>query len=134
VDNLDEQVIRLLAESICKLPEAGQRSVVEITLLGGAIAAPEAEKSTAWINRQANYEVLLVASWEEETDDKLNNDWMSGTMKQLAPFAQGGASGWGGEQNAKAAYGYLLPKLQQLKKKYDPTNLFNNNLNIPLPE
>jgi FAD/FMN-containing dehydrogenase len=36
-----------------------------------------------------------------------------------------------GDAALKAAYGPNLPRLRELKKKYDPKNVFHLNVNIP---
>ena len=62
--------------------------------------------------------------------------WLDQTQTTFAPYAQGAYQNyidptlpnW-----AKAYYGTNLPRLMEVKKSYDPDNVFHFTQSIPLP-
>jgi FAD/FMN-containing dehydrogenase len=110
---------------------------VGIEHLGGAISrvAPDA---TAYFNRHAAHNLLLLGFWRVPADGadaaERNAIWVRGAWKQLEPFTQGHyvniANSDSTDNRAHSAYGDNLPRLAAIKKRYDPNNLFHLNANI----
>jgi FAD/FMN-containing dehydrogenase len=102
---------------------------------GGAIAHVP-EDATAFGNRDAQWNLHYLSMWEDPAESDRNIAWtreFSGAMK---PWATGRAYlnflGDEGLQRVEAAYGpEKFARLQALKDKWDPTNLFRHNQNIP---
>jgi FAD/FMN-containing dehydrogenase len=103
---------------------------------GGAISRVD-EAATAYGGRDAAFLVTGEASWG---DRELNDDaigWGRAFWDAIGEHSTGGMylnfAGLGEEKEAlvKAGYGANYERLAQLKAKYDPTNLFRMNLNIP---
>ncbi|KAJ3341626.1 hypothetical protein HDU93_004528 [Gonapodya sp. JEL0774] len=133
--HLNVEVISFLAEAILHLPPDARRSVIDVVLLGGAVARV-AEQDTAWIHRKASYEVTMIATWEEQEQDVENRKWLDETLSRLKQFSFGPPPN---SQDVPAShmasvsekvYGSNLARLRAIKKKYDPTNFFKFNLNI----
>ena len=72
--------------------------------------------------------------WETPADDERCIAWARDFFKASAPFASGGAyvnflTADEGDR-VRAAYGPNYERLAEVKRKYDPDNLFRMNQNI----
>jgi hypothetical protein len=89
---------------------------------------------TAFALREAAYVVSIVAAWEGGTAER-HMAWTDGCWRALEPDARPGVYvnflGDEGEEQVRAAYGDNYRRLQALKQRYDPTNVFSHNQNIP---
>lgn len=102
---------------------------------GGAVSRVSSD-SSAFGNREAAYMVHPIACWQNPEDDEANMAWLRRLTDAMAPFTTGGVY-LNFEQNVseahvRAGYGpsnYL--RLVELKDKWDPTNLFRVNQNVP---
>jgi len=114
-------------------------SHVAIECLGGAVGRV-GEDETAVGHRAARYNAIIVGMWAEQGDDERTISWVRGLWEGLRPFAAGGVyvnylMGNEGEDRVRAAYGAAkYARLRTLKTRYDPTNLFRLNQNIPPAE
>jgi FAD/FMN-containing dehydrogenase len=103
---------------------------------GGAMSHV-GETETAYGGRDAAFLVTGEASWGDPalTDEAI--DWGRAFWDAIGQHSTGGLylnfAGLGEEKEAlvKAGYGANYERLVELKTKYDPTNLFRMNLNIP---
>jgi len=100
---------------------------------GGAVARVRAD-ATAFPHRYATHNMLSVVSWKLDRDGAPHMDW-------LRRFWAGGPEaftrGYYTVETADEAqsvrddnYQGNLPRLRQIKKKYDPGNLFRLNANV----
>lgn len=90
---------------------------------------------TAYSHRDKQYDVLIVASWSDPDDTEPNIQWTREFFDALQPHVSAGVYvndlSEEGPERARAAYGENYERLAALKTKYDPTNLFRVNQNIP---
>ena len=74
--------------------------------------------------------------WESAAEDDRCIAWARGVYKVMEPYASGGAYvnflTEEESQRVTNAYGANHQRLVELKKKYDPANLFRINQNIRL--
>src|SRR5436190_272371 len=100
---------------------------------GGAVARVGAG-DTAFGDRGAPYVLNIVGSWQDPADDDANLAWMRDAGAALDEFCTGTVysnfMGSEGDERTKAAYGEKLPRLQALKRAWDPDNVFNRNQNV----
>jgi FAD/FMN-containing dehydrogenase len=101
--------------------------------LGGATARP-APDSSAYAHRDAQFVMNVHGRWTDPADDERCIRWARDFFKASAPFASGGVyvnflTADEGDR-VKAAYGQNYERLAQIKRKYDPENLFSTNQNI----
>ncbi len=84
--------------------------------------------------RDMPYCLGMYAAWPAGGDDAPHLNWLRSFAKAVNPFSSGtgplGLSNAAGEEAIRAAYRGQYPKLQQIKAKYDPKNLFCHNYNI----
>ena len=92
--------------------------------------------ATAYRERQAPYVMNIIAgSFDSEGFDS-HVDWAQRLYADVAPSLTGGAYinflSAEGDERVRAAYGEeKFARLRALKDKYDPTNVFHLNQNIP---
>ncbi len=88
----------------------------------------------AYGHRDAKFVLNVHGRWDEAAQDKTGIAWARAFFKASLPYASAGAyvnfmTGDEGDRVA-AAYGVNYARLKQIKKKYDPENIFHNNQNI----
>lgn len=104
--------------------------------LGGAIQNQD-EMSMAVSHRDAEYVLAINNGWKNPEDNQQQIQWTRDFWTAMRPFSTGGVyvnflSEDAGQNQVRAAYGTeKYEKLTRLKGKYDPTNLFRMNQNIP---
>ncbi|MFI5009723.1 MAG: BBE domain-containing protein, partial [Solirubrobacterales bacterium] len=110
-------------------------SEIHIQHFGGAIARV-GEDETAHGERQAPFVLNAIASTHEPGGLETHIDWAQQLYAEIEPSLTGGAYinflSSEGENRVQAAYGTeKFARLRALKDRYDPTNLFHLNQNIP---
>jgi FAD/FMN-containing dehydrogenase len=90
--------------------------------------------ATAFPQRQAHFGINVHSRWRDQNDDDAYVAWARKAFEATAPFASGTAyvnfmPGDEGER-VKTAYGANFARLGEIKRRYDPTNLFRFNHNI----
>ena len=107
--------------------------MAQIRVLGGA-AARVAPDATAFAHRQSPIMTSFLAMYGNPADAHRHEAWASQALAELP--GTGGAYvnflGLEGPARLRAAYpGETWARLQQVKRRYDPENLFRLNQNIP---
>jgi hypothetical protein len=130
---LDDALFEALAEHYQRA--AAPITAVVIEQLGGAIARPGAD-ATAFAHRDAPFSLLLVSRWTDPAASDRHIAWTRGLWQAAQPHAAGGTYInylSAGEDDAAiwAAYGPSYERLAALKNRYDPTNFFRSNHNVP---
>jgi len=129
--SLSDTAIDLVIEAA--KDEPGPECEVFLAQLGGAMARVD-PAATAFVGRDAAYIMNVHGRWADTADDKRVRDWARKVFTDSAPHATGGGyvnflTEDEGERVA-ATYGANYTRLQAVKQRYDPTNLFRANLNI----
>lgn len=131
VANLSGEAIHAHVEHGPQVPAVN--STVDLYPINGAChdVAPDA---TAFGHRDAGYAVVIAGMWPDPADNEANIGWVRGYHSALTPFAQQGAYinfASGDDQTRVAAnYGGNYARLCDVKRAYDPGNLFHINQNI----
>ncbi|WP_108446768.1 FAD-binding oxidoreductase [Halomonas denitrificans] len=112
----------------------GPECEIFLAHLGGAMSRVD-PTATAYAGRDAHYVMNVHARWQEAAEDDRCRDWAREVFQKLAPFATGGGyvnflTEDEGDRVA-SAYGVNFARLQAVKRRVDPDNLFRVNLNIP---
>ncbi len=102
------------------------------TLYGGGAVAEVAPDATAYFYRDATHNLVVRASWDDKKFAEERTAWARATWAGVLPFTKGFYSNLAPQAKAPpgAAFGANFPRLQAIKKKYDPTNLLHMNQNI----
>jgi FAD/FMN-containing dehydrogenase len=128
---LSDGAIDAIIEYAGKLPSP--QCEIFIGTIGGQTARVAPERM-AYSSRDANYVMNVHGRWESAAEDARGIAWARAFFAKSQPFASGGAYiNFLTEDETDRiafAYGKTYSRLVQLKKKYDPTNLFRMNQNI----
>jgi len=113
---------------------SAQMAVAQIRVLGGAMARVPAE-ATAFAHRSSRIMVNVAALYERPDEAAVHEDWVTdfaAALRQGDGGAYVGFLGNEGEARVREAYpGSTWERLAAIKGRYDPTNLFRLNQNIP---
>jgi hypothetical protein len=132
VDSIDREV----AETILKHVHASTApmSSVELRVLGGAMSRVPAD-ATAFAYRSRRVMATVATIYERPDEAAVHEGWVSGfaaSLRQGDGGAYVGFLGEEGEARIREAYpGSTFERLAAIKGRYDPTNLFRLNQNIP---
>jgi FAD/FMN-containing dehydrogenase len=112
-----------------------KESLIEINTIGGAIS-DMAEDGTACSHRDARYNHLIVSMWDDPGEDDANLGYPQESFDAMAPHHDGGVYvnflSVEGADRVRAAYDPdVYGRLVEVKRRYDPDNLFQRNQNIP---
>jgi FAD/FMN-containing dehydrogenase len=126
-DGLFDAVI----DYIAKLPSP--QCEIFFGAIGGATTEP-APEAAAYAHRDARFVMNVHGRWDDPADDARCMGWARDFFKASAPFASGGVYvnflTDDESDRVKAAYGQNYDRLAQIKRQYDPANLFSTNQNI----
>jgi FAD/FMN-containing dehydrogenase len=132
VDTIDRSVAQTIVEYL-RASDASMR-VAQIRVLGGAMARVPPE-ATAFAHRNSRIMVNVAAFYEGPEDRAVREAWVTdfaGVLRQGEGGAYVGFLGEEGEARTREAYpGSTWERLAEIKGRYDPTNLFRLNQNIP---
>ncbi len=132
VKDLNDDLIDIVIDRAAKASSPYTMVVVE--MFGGA-AGRIPSSATAFAQRDAEFNIQIAAQWLDPSESNDHIGWARATSDAIAPHASGGYFlNYLGDDEAptaiKNAFGSNLPKLVELKKKYDPENFFHLNQNI----
>ena len=131
---LTDEIIDIMCDHLGQI--TSPMSSVPIFSFGGAMSRVP-EDATAFPHRDAAHDINIVASWlpERATDADRHKAWVRGFFDDLAPHSRGVYVNFTSDDAAervRSAYADTQwARLTSLKAKYDPTNFFNHNANIP---
>jgi len=132
VDTIDERVAATILEYL-QASDAPMR-VAQLRVLGGAMARVPAD-ATAFAHRRSKIMVNVAAFYQGPADRAVRQGWVEEFAAALQQDDQGayvGFLGDDGPQRIHQAYpGSTWVRLAAVKARYDPTNLFRLNHNIP---
>jgi FAD/FMN-containing dehydrogenase len=132
VDSIDRSVAETLLNHL--QASTGSMSVAQLRVLGGAMARVPAD-ATAFAHRTSRIMVNLTALYEKPEEKLTHESWVTDASAALLQSDHGAYVnflGSEGEARIRAAYpGNTWDRLATIKGRYDPTNLFRLNQNIP---
>src|SRR6185436_5716928 len=112
----------------------GSMSVAQLRVLGGAMARVPAE-ATAFAHRASRIMVNVAALYERPEEKSIHEAWVTDFAAALQQGDRGAYVNFlsnEGEERVRSAYpGQSWERLRRIKARYDPTNLFRLNQNIP---
>jgi FAD/FMN-containing dehydrogenase len=132
LDSVDEKVAAMIIETL-EASDASMR-VAQLRVLGGAMARVPAD-ATAFAHRASKIMVNLAAFFDGPDDKLARDEWVGSFAETLRQDDQGAyvnflAEEWSGW--IRRAYpSPTWERLAAVKAKYDPSNLFRLNHNIP---
>jgi FAD/FMN-containing dehydrogenase len=130
-DDLSDETIKVVLDGVRTLPTP--ESEILIAHVGGAMTRV-ASDATAWPNREAHFIMNVHTRWQESEKDAACIAWARQLFDAAAPLASGSVyvNFMAGDEPARVeeAYGAHYRRLVDIKRRYDPNNLFRVNQNI----
>lgn len=133
LSSMGPEVLDTLVEHANAAPTPTCVIGVEHMLRGAVARVPDDEN--AFGSRDAEYNFLILGIGQDPADDEAIRTWARGFHAAVEPFSTGGVYVNYMDQDERdrvgAAYGSAhFRKLSEIKKRYDPENLFRRNQNI----
>jgi FAD/FMN-containing dehydrogenase len=132
IDSVDRSVVDTIVEHL-GATDAMMR-VAQLRVLGGAMARVPVD-ATAFAHRRSRIMVNCAALYDRPDQDAVYAPWVSGFAAALKQSDSGAYVNFlvdEGEARIRDAYpGKTWDRLRSIKRRYDPTNLFRLNQNIP---
>ncbi len=132
IDNLNRRAAETIVEQL--QASTASMAVTQLRVLGGAMARVPAD-ATAFAHRGRRIMVNVAALYERSEERATHEAWvasLASALRQGNAGAYVGFLGDEGEARVREAYpGSAWDRLTAIKTRYDPTNLFHLNQNIP---
>jgi FAD/FMN-containing dehydrogenase len=129
--DLPDAAINVILDAVRQLPSP--ECEVFIAHVGGAMARVAAN-ATAWPNRDAHFIMNVHTRWRDKAQDQGCIAWARHLFEAAAPFASGSVyvnfMPDDEKDRVEKAYGTNYRRLAEIKRRYDPSNLFRMNQNI----
>lgn len=132
LENLSDEVISAIAAHANERPSP--ITSLDVWGLGGKMS--RVGPGDTPLRRRPPFLLGIESNWEKFEDSDKNIGWTREVYKDMERFSQSGLylnfPGFAeeGDHLLKGAYGSNYERLQTIKAKYDPNNLFQGNLNI----
>lgn len=128
---LRDEALDTMIEFAKKLPSP--QCEIFIGLIAGAANSVPAD-AMAYGHRDAKFVMNVHGRWDEAVHDETCISWARAFFEASAPYASAGAyvnfMTEDESDRVAAAYGANYARLQQIKRRYDPENIFHMNQNI----
>ena len=128
---LSDAAVSALVEAYEAVPSPMSGIVLEHFHGAACRVAPTA---TAFPHRSPGFNLVVTGQWQDPADTPANVQWVRDTLAALEPYTAARTSmNYAAEDEADrvdAAYGPNVGRLSDVKRRYDPVNLFRLNLNI----
>ena len=132
---LPDEALAAIAEQGACSPVKSSELVIEH--YHGAFNRPGIGE-TAYAHRDAHYQLVIIGCWDDAADDAAGIDWVRETFAATEPFAKPAQflnfnifEASDQLRRVRAGYGPNWDRLVEIKRRYDPNNVFRENNNIP---
>ena len=128
---LDDDLVDRLCEQHLAAP--GPQCEVHVHQMGGAVARVD-DDATAFAERSMPFVLNAVTGWQDPDGAAAHRDWARAVIEAASDASTGRAyvNFLGDPDEARTSYGKdTYDRLVSLKNRYDPTNVFRLNQNIP---
>lgn len=131
-DPLGPEAIRTFKNWMAQAPGGAAPTIYA---MGGAISRVRPDE-TAFVHRDARFLIAYQTNWEKSDDDQTNIAWCENIYEAMRPYVKGGAyvnipdrmlTDW-----LRAYYGDNLRRLVEVKRAYDPEDVFHFAQSIPV--
>jgi FAD/FMN-containing dehydrogenase len=132
VSEASDELIEALTEHAAAMP--GPHCEIHLGQMGG-VAGRVGENDTAFAHRNAEFVFMGLAHWLEPHEEEAQLSWVRALGEAARPYSVGtyvNFLGDEGDERIRAAYGSeeKYNRLVELKRAWDPENLFCLNQNI----
>jgi FAD/FMN-containing dehydrogenase len=131
VKEISDEAVEAHVDQASRMPS--WKSTVHLYPIDGA-ASRVAGDATPWAYRDAKWAQVIVGVDPDPASASALKQWTVDYFDALHPHSMGGAyvnfMMEEGQERVRATYGGNYERLTQIKRKYDPANLFHINQNI----
>ncbi len=131
VTELTDDAIRAHVEHGARVPTVN--STVHLYPINGACHDVAAD-ATAFGHRDATFAPVIAGMWPDPADNEANTAWVKDYYAAVAPHSQAGGyvnfASPDDQGRVAENYGAGYMRLREVKRRYDPDNLFRLNQNI----
>lgn len=128
---INDELIDVLVESVARMPSTASGVGLQ-QMHGSASRVPTT--AAAFPHRGERYDCLILSQWPDRTQSPQNIAWTRELFDAIQPHLAAGVYvnnlGEDDQLRVQQAYGPNHARLAELKRKYDPANLFHHNHNI----
>jgi FAD/FMN-containing dehydrogenase len=131
-ERIADELIDRLVEGAAKFSSA-LSAIIFFYMHGAAVRVPPAD--TAFAARRTQWDFDLIGQWEHAVESPGHIEWVRFLWGKLEPHLLGTAyvnhlAIDDRPEKVRASYGENYERLRQVKRTYDPANLFRLNANI----
>jgi FAD/FMN-containing dehydrogenase len=131
VKEISDQAVEAHIEQASRMPT--WKSTMHLYPIDGAASRVQSD-ATPWAYRDARWGQVIVGVDPDPANAPALKQWTIDYFDALHPHSMGGAyvnmMMDEGQERVQASYGGNYERLKQIKRKYDPNNLFHTNQNI----
>ena len=120
-----------LVRGVKEVPDS-QMMVAIWAQMGGAVSRVSPQATAYW-GRTATHNLIIETEWKDRSEDQSHIKAARGVWTAVERFTDGfyvNTEPGADDKRVRGTYGGNYARLQQLKQKYDPGNLFRLNANI----
>jgi FAD/FMN-containing dehydrogenase len=132
VDTIDRSIAETILEHLAS--STAMMAVAQLRVLGGAMARVPAD-TTAFAHRESRIMVNIAALYQQPEEKAQHEAWVADVATALQQSDTGAYVNFlanEGEDRIRAAYpARTWERLAEIKQRYDSTNLFHLNQNVP---
>lgn len=132
LNKVDREVAQVIIDNL--KASTGDMAVTQLRVLGGAYSRVPSD-ATAFAHRDSKIMANLATLYHDRNDDEKHEAWVNNFMAALNQGDNGVYVNFlvdEGEKRIQDAYpGETWQRLTEIKRRYDPNNLFRLNQNIP---
>lgn len=116
------------------ISQGSGNDIFELTSLGGAVDTPES--TAAFAHRGYRSWMMINTHWDCVDQEKKEIEWSRNFYRELSPYLADAVYVNGPDRDLENPmfkyYGSNLPRLKEIKKRYNPSNSFNFAHAIPI--
>jgi FAD/FMN-containing dehydrogenase len=132
MDHVDREVGQSMLDTIATAPS--KMGVAQIRVLGGEMARVPAD-ATAFAHRSAPIMTAVAGLFFDPAQREAHEQWVDGFMASLDQGVPGAYVNFVNDEGPERVHDAYpretWSRLAQIKRRYDPTNLFHRNQNVP---
>ena len=134
IEQISDEVIDLVLDRLAKAPNAGAVYFDFSHYMHGEVCRILPDVTAFELRKPGAAHLAFWVNWQHTTDTAACLTWHNETFAQLQAYSGGriyaNYMSVPGGSTAKAVFGNNFSRLLQVKKKYDPNNIFHLNPNI----
>ncbi len=134
LEQMSDEVIELVLDRLAKSPRSGAVYFDFSHYMHGEVCRILPDVTAFELRKPGAAHLAFWVNWQDPTDTADCLSWHNETFAQMQAFSGGriyaNYMSVPGGSTAKAVFGNNFSRLVQVKKKYDPNNIFHLNQNI----